>query len=101
MKKSNNNNPGNIKPDLKHDNMEYSASTDGDDILDANDEDEGITAEELDFIESANVDEQAAALNSTEIDRTKDDDIFFDEKDVDEDYETDEEGDSNQQRNEP
>ena len=39
-----------IKPDLKHDTMEFSAATDGDDRLDTDDayyEEEGIDADEL------------------------------------------------------
>ena len=39
-----------VQPDLKHDNMEYAASTDGDDLMDVPDEEEDITADELDAL---------------------------------------------------
>ena len=65
-----------VKADLKHDNMEFSASTDGDDVLDTDripvDEDE-ITAEELDILEDEPGNE-AAALNAVETDRLADED---------------------------
>ncbi|MCW3090256.1 MAG: hypothetical protein JWP81_1325, partial [Ferruginibacter sp.] len=67
-----------IKPDLKHDNMEYSASTEGDDILDSDKEtvqdieDEEITPDELEFLQDDDVDNQAAALNSAETDSQAD-----------------------------
>ena len=81
------NQPSDIKPDLKHDNMEYAASADGDDILDADiNEDDGITAEELAIIDNASPDEQAAALNSAELDRQSDNDVIFDVNDNEEDY---------------
>jgi len=70
-----------IKPDLKHDTMEFSAATDGDDILDTDDasyEEEGINAEELDAIED-DPDAEAAALNATETDLAADPDILPDE----------------------
>ncbi len=63
-----------IKPDLKHDTMEFSAATDGDDRLDTDDEtyeEEGITAEELDSINDED-DNEAAALNAEETDRLAD-----------------------------
>lgn len=63
-----------IKPDLKHDTMEFSAATDGDDILDtdvAGYEEEGITAEELEAIDDSD-DKEAAALNAEETDRQAD-----------------------------
>lgn len=65
-----------IKPDLKHDTMEFSAATDGDDILDTDDasyEEEGITAEELEAINDDD-DNEAAALNAEETDRQADED---------------------------
>lgn len=65
-----------IKPDLKHDTMEFSAATDGDDILDTDDagyEEEGITAEELEAIDDDD-DNEAAALNAEETDRLADED---------------------------
>ncbi|MEO7306987.1 MAG: hypothetical protein ABIR78_09165 [Ferruginibacter sp.] len=70
-----------IKPDLKHDTMEFSAATDGDDILDTDDEsyeEEGINAEELDAIED-DPDAEAAALNATETDFAADPDNLPDE----------------------
>lgn len=70
-----------IKPDLKHDTMEFSAATDGDDLLDTDDssyEEEEINAEELDAIEddAALV---AEALNAAETDREADPDNLPDE----------------------
>jgi len=70
-----------IKTDLKHDSMEYAASTEGDDILDTDDaayEEEEIDAEELDAIEDDDVNE-AAALNATETDLQSDDDMLPEE----------------------
>jgi hypothetical protein len=70
-------NPDDIKTDLKHDTMEFSASTDGDDQLDTDDEryeEEGISPEELDLLEDAPFDEEAAALDSVETDRIVDED---------------------------
>jgi hypothetical protein len=78
--------PDQIKPDLKHDTMEYAASTDGDDVLDSDDpyrEEDEISSEELDFIEEDDLDAQAEALNSVEEDRQADNDVIFDEKDID------------------
>lgn len=76
-----------IKPDLKHDNMEYAASADGDDLLDSDDpnrEEDEISAEELEFIEEDSLDARAEALNSVEEDRRADNDVIFDENDIDE-----------------
>lgn len=70
-----------IKADLKHDTMEFSAATDGDDRLDADDEnyeEEDITAEELDAIKDE-VDNEAATLNAEETDRLADADNLPDE----------------------
>ncbi len=67
----------NDKPDLKHDSMEYSAATDGDDKLDFDDpgyEEEDITVDELDSLEDDEIDDQADALNSAETDRLADED---------------------------
>lgn len=89
MKKNMKTKDEDIKPDLRHDNMEFSASTDGDDLMDIDlhpDEDDGISAEELAEIESAGNFEKASALNSVETDRQADDDVIFDENDVDEEY---------------
>lgn len=77
--------PGPIKPNLKHDNMEYTASTDGDDILDADKvtiqeiEEEEVTAEELHLLQEDDLDGQAAALNSAETDSLADSDNFLHE----------------------
>ncbi len=63
-----------IKTDLKHDTLEFSAATDGEDKLDTDDmsyEEEAITAEELDAIADDD-DNQAAALNAEETDRIAD-----------------------------
>ncbi len=65
-----------IKSDLKHDTMEFSAATDGDDQLDTDDatyEEEGINAEELDALEDDPAIE-AVALNEVEKDRQADPD---------------------------
>lgn len=70
----------NIKPDLKHDSMEFSAATDGDDRLDTDDasyEEEGINADELDALEDDPAME--AALNEAEQDREADPDNLTDE----------------------
>ncbi|MEO6231892.1 MAG: hypothetical protein ABJB11_14930 [Ferruginibacter sp.] len=79
-----------VKPDLKHDSMEYNAATDGDDILDTDIETaleveaESITAEELNELEPDNPDEQAEALNTAETDSAIDEDNFLLEPEVDE-----------------
>ncbi len=70
-----------IKPDLKHDTMEFSAATDGDDQLDTDDatyEEEEINAEELDALEDDPLIE-AIALNEVETDRQADPDNLPDE----------------------
>jgi hypothetical protein len=70
-----------IKTDLKHDSMEFSAATDGDDILDTDDagyEEAGIDADELDAIED-DADNEAAALVATETDLLADEDILPEE----------------------
>jgi hypothetical protein len=76
MKKNKDNNPEPIAPELKHDTMEYAASTEGDDQLDINDE-EDITADELDALEDNDVDEEAYALDAAETDSEKDEDNFL------------------------
>jgi hypothetical protein len=66
-----------IKPDLKHDSMEFSAAADGDDLPDTDnalDEEEDITAEELEMLEDASIEQQAEALNAAETDRQIDED---------------------------
>lgn len=70
-----------VKPDLKHDSMDFAASTDGDDALDIDDatyEEEGITAEELELLED-DPENEAAALNAVELDREADDSILPEE----------------------
>lgn len=70
-----------IKPDLKHDTMEFSAATDGDDLLDTDDatyEEDGINAEELEALEDDPMIE-AIALNEVENDRKADPDNLPDE----------------------
>lgn len=57
-----------VKIDLKHDSIEFAASTDRDDTPDTDDaayEEAGIIAEELDAMEDDDENE-AAALNATE-----------------------------------
>lgn len=78
-----------IKPDLKHDSMEYSAATDGDDVLDTDTqrEPDEISAEEMDFLEDDDIDEQALALETVEEDRAADDDVNFSESDNEADEE--------------
>ncbi|MDO9375510.1 MAG: hypothetical protein Q7T76_13915 [Ferruginibacter sp.] len=81
-----------VKPDLKHDSMEFSAGTDGDDTLDTDAEstldleDEEISAEELDYLEGDEPDEQAAALNSAELDSQADAENFMNEPEQEEEY---------------
>ncbi len=68
-------NEADIKPDLKHDTMDFSASTEGDDKLDTDDatyEEEDISAEELEML-GDDPDNEAAALNAVEADRLADD----------------------------
>lgn len=77
-----------IKTDLRHDNMEFSAATDGDDILDTDDfnrEEDGISSEELDALGEDNDIEMAAALNAVENDRMIDGDNLPEES-VEDDY---------------
>ncbi len=78
-----------IKTDLRHDNMEFSASTDGDDKLDQDDErleeDDEISGEELDEIEGNDF-EMAAALNAVETDRLADADNVPEANDEDDYY---------------
>jgi len=94
MKKQNKNTD--VDPDLKHDTLEFSAPTDGDDALDIDDptyEEEGITAEELDTIEDE-PDNEAIALAAAENDRIADDDNLPEEDwidDVEDEDEKDEE----------
>ena len=78
-----------VKTDLRHDNMEFSASTDGDDKLDADDfnrEEDGISSDELNALEEDNDIEMAAALNAVEIDRMADAENLPEESDEDDYY---------------
>lgn len=89
-----------IKPDLKHDSMEFSAATDGDDILDTDDvsyEEEGITEDELDAIndDAAN---DAAALIATENDFAADETNLPDEEWTDDLPDADKEIDNHQRK---
>lgn len=66
MKKENKKEPKDIKTDLKHDTMEFSASTDGEDKLDIDDagyEEEEISPEELDILDDEDENEAAALVN--------------------------------------
>lgn len=85
--------PGPVKPNLKHDTMEYSAATDGDDILDSDKEttdeieEEAISAEELELLLEDDIDDQAAALNTAETDSEADEDNFLNEPETKEEFE--------------
>ncbi len=62
MKKENEKYPE-VKPDLKHDTMEFAAPAEGEDPMDIDDEsyeEEEISAEELELIEGDDEDEAAA-----------------------------------------
>ena len=67
--------PEDEKPDLKHDTMEFAASTEGDDIIDEGnlDDDELISSEELEMLED-DPEVEAAALNAVETDLLSDED---------------------------
>ena len=84
-----------VQPDLKHDTMEYAASTDGDDLVDVPDEEDDITADELDALEDEDIDDDAYALENAANDSTADEDNFLlepdevDEFDEDKDDEVD------------
>ena len=66
-----------IAPELKHDTMEYAASTAGDDQMDPINEDEEITADELDALEEDGPEGEAYALNAVETDSIADEDNFL------------------------
>jgi hypothetical protein len=89
------NNTKDVKTDLRHDNMEFSASTDGDDKLDQDDDrlegDDEISGEELDAIEGLNDAEMEAALTAAETDRLADVDNLPEENDEDDYYDNDDE----------
>lgn len=81
MKRENNKESKDIKTDLKHDTMEFSASTDGEDKLDIDDasyEEEEISPEELAILEDDDEDE-AAALVDVENELSVDEDILPEE----------------------
>ena len=74
-------NPDDIKPDIKHDTMEFSTPNVGEDKLDMDDEnyeEEEITAEELDTLEDK-PDNEAYALNQAEMDRASDEENLPDQ----------------------
>ena len=84
--------PEDVKTDLKHDTMEFSAATDGDDKLDLDDttrDDDSISGEELDALGEDGEDDLAAALNAAETDRLADADNLPEESDEDDYYEDD------------
>jgi hypothetical protein len=90
-----------IKTDLRHDNMEFSAATDGDDILDADDfnrEEDGISSEELDALGEDDDIEMAAALNAAETDRMVDAENLPEESDEDDYYDNDDKEDVENER---
>ncbi|MEO6730379.1 MAG: hypothetical protein ABIN01_04125 [Ferruginibacter sp.] len=78
---------------MKHDNMEYAASTEGDDVLDLDNEtaqsieEEEISPEELELLLDDDIDDQAAALVSVETDSQADEDNFINEPESKEDFE--------------
>lgn len=89
-----------VKTDLRHDSMEFSAATDGDDKLDADDfnrEDDGISGEELNAIEQDDL-EMAAALNAVETDRMVDAENLPEESDEDDYYDNEDEAEDEQER---
>ena len=70
-----------IKNDIKHDTMEFSAPTDGEDKLDFDDEsyeEEEVTAEEIESIDD-DPDTEALALDAVETDSQADEDILPEE----------------------
>ena len=79
-----------LKTDLRHDTMEFSAPTDGDDQLDLDDvtkDDDGISGEELDFLEE---DKQLEAAHmAAESDLPADEDNLPDETEEDDYYDND------------
>ena len=96
-----------VKPDLKHDSMEFSAATEGDDALDTDTEskldleDENISAEELDYLAGDKPEDLAAALNSAEVDSQADADNFINEPEQEEEYDqpdSEADGDENERR---
>ncbi len=89
-----------VKTDLRHDSMEFSAASDGDDKLDADDfnrEEDGISGEELNAIEQDDL-EMAAALNAVETDRMVDAENLPEESDEDDYYDNDQEDEDEEER---
>lgn len=81
-----------IKNDIKHDTMEFSAPTDGDDKLDFDDatyEEEEVTIEEIESMD-ADPDTEALALDAVETDSQADEDILPEEDWLDDTKEEDE-----------
>ena len=66
-----------IAPELKHDTMEYAASTDGDDQLNLINEDNEIRADELDLLEENGMEDEAYALDAATKDNIADEDNFL------------------------
>lgn len=66
-----------IAPELKHDTMEYAASTEGDDQLNLINEDDEITADELDSLEEDDMEDEAYALDAAATDTIADEDNFL------------------------
>lgn len=94
MKKKTHTDSQPTSPELKHDTMEYAATADGDDQLDTPDEEEEITASELNDLQETDADDEAYALNAAETDSQQDTDNFLtapDEVDELEDDDLDEE----------
>ena len=77
MKKNKEINPKPLQPDLKHDTMEFAASADGDDIINFDDEENEISANELDALEDEQPDTEGYALNAAEADSKIDEDNFL------------------------
>ena len=81
MKKVKQQDPKDIKTDLKHDTMEFSASTDGEDKLDIDDdsyEEEEISPGELEILDDEDENE-AAALVDMENELLADEDLLPEE----------------------
>ena len=66
-----------IEPDLKHDTMEFAASTDGDDQLDPIEEEDDITADELNALDYEPEEIETKALNTAVNDSKFDEDNFL------------------------
>ncbi|MDB5201937.1 MAG: hypothetical protein JWQ27_1346 [Ferruginibacter sp.] len=68
-----------IAPDLKHDTMDFSPASEGDalDLDNTTDDEDAISAEELEFLDEDSEESQAAALNEVETDRLADTEDFL------------------------